>query len=129
MSIVSKSQIIEEKFKVYLNNLYRDFKLGEIKSPIELQYKLFQALTNMYSTINKPVFVPRLANKYPISEDFNNMIYELSQDLTILFNETNNINDSMEQEFNYIDIQRQRIIGNIKNLNSRADKIISKIQL
>ncbi len=122
MSILlsTKTKILEERMKLHLIPLQQEVRNGSIQSPIELYYKLHEALQNIYLTMDKPSFTIREAKGAPISSDYNMMIEEAIEDLSSLYSELGNLAKAIIVEFKNIEIQRSNIQGKIKTLNNRV---------
>lgn len=129
MSILlsTKSKLLEERLKIHLKELYQKQLRGEIKSPVDLQYELYQTMQKAYLNIGKPSFTVQQAEGYPESGKYNSMMKDIAEDLGFMYAECSELGETIETEFKNIEIQRQGLKGKINSLAARVKSLVAQV--
>jgi|GEM_PF-2791984 len=87
------------------------FENGTIQSEPRLIEAVFQAFQEFFTTMGKPNMIPRYAPEEgpPWSEDYNQMMQEIRQDLELLFQEIDILGKTLYTDFNHNMIQHEMI--------------------
>ncbi len=115
---VSTSKILDNKIGQYLQKLQSiNFTTEE-----KLLSELNSLLGSFYRTIDGPNFIPvyPLADNAPYAEDYNKNFQAILDDLTIIFNEYENMETVVLGNFNYI-------TSRLNRLNVTLNKTFSKL--
>jgi hypothetical protein len=127
LQIANKSRLIEEKSKLLLDDLMKQYQQGTIKTPTELQYRLFIALEDLYTQIGKPTMQERLAWGPPSSEDYNTTMVEVYNDIKTLFSESDTMGKALIESFEQVELDRQILNWQMNDIKDRLKDINLKM--
>lgn len=111
------SKILDRQ-RAYLYGKARE-KMGDVKTEVELQMYVDEAITLYYKTLGNPLFQARKAEdgQLPFIEEYEENNKEIDEDLSILFAELNIITTYLVEYFNYAQAEQKRITGIIQGIN------------
>lgn len=109
--IKNNSQLLYLQARQIFEKAKVKFEDGTIKSEPKLVESVFNAFQEFFTSMGKPNMVPRYAPEDgpPWSEDFNDMMNEIRQDLELLFQEADILGRSLYSDFNHNMIQHEII--------------------
>lgn len=127
LQIANKSKLVEEKSKLLLDTLMKQYQQGQIKTPTELRYRLFVALEDLYTQIGKPTMQKRLAWGPPSSEDYNQTIIEIYNDIKTLLSESDTMSKALAESFEQVEIERQILSWQMNDVKDRLKDVNLKM--
>ena len=122
-----QSQLLKNKLDALAKLLKETTASSSAYSQERVLSEAFKTLTNFYKDITGPKFDPReiLPGDGPDPEDHNKNLTDVSDDLTILFKELENLEAAVLQNFNYFTSENNRLQGKVKVVSSKvADYIL-----
>jgi hypothetical protein len=105
--IKNNSQMLYLEAKYQFENAKKKFEDGSIKTETTLIQTVFQSFQDFFVSIGQPRMIPRYAAEDgpPWSEDYNNMMDEIRQDLELLYQEVDILGRSLYTDFNHNMVQ------------------------
>lgn len=128
LQIANKSQLIEERTRLILQELLKRYKQGEIKTEAELQYLLIRALEDLYTKVGKPTMQQRLAWGAPSSADYNDTMNEVYNDVQTLFTESKAMEAAIQESFEQVELERQILSWQTNDIKDRLQDIQLKME-
>lgn len=124
LMIKKRIQVIKARMTEILRSLASDFERGHIKSPAELQHKVYHAIQAFYESIGNPTFKQIEAWGPPYSDDHNLMMQQISTDLFTLYDELKYITNDIKINFEQVELERQSFTKRI----SEVETILRRIE-
>lgn len=128
LQIANKSKLIEEKSQLLLGDLIKQYQQGEIKTVTELQYRLFIALEDLYTQIGKPTMQKRLAWGPPMSDEYNQTMIEVYNDIKTLFSESKGMSVAVQESFEQVELERQMMNWQMNDIKDRLKDVGLKME-
>lgn len=127
LQYTNKSTLIDQLVLQMFSDIQTDFNNGEIKTEKELFYRLKEAIQRLQSTLSRPNFKPRLADKLPILEDYHEMIEEILIDTQYLLSDCVSINQSLLQSSAEQEEKRTMYVNELRYLTQKINKLKEKL--
>lgn len=118
-----KSEILEKQAQ-YLFTKARE-KLGETASETEVSALVAETIRRYYTNLGRPLLIQRQAESghLPFIEEYNQMIDEITEDISILFGEIQKIGDYLAHIFDYSQTEKTRLQNKIRGLNGLVNDL------
>ena len=129
LQYTDKSKTIDNKLALMLSEVEHEYQNGVIRTETEYYYKIKTVITNFYKSLNKPSLKFRPAVFAPISQDYNSMITEASQDMQYIINDCQSLSQSVSQSFTDAELNRTMLLNEMNYLIQKVDSIIENIAL
>lgn len=129
MQYLNKTKTIDAKCEIIINKILVQYSNGEIKTELEMLYKLKHALKEFYSSVGKPTFKATSAKGTPVSFHFNVMIEKAYNDLEIMINECKGMSTAIESSFVDIELSRKMLSNKINYIDKKLNDIKNKITI
>lgn len=123
LQIKNRTAVIKEKMTAIMRTIAKDYDAGRIKSPAELQHRVYQDLKAFYASIGKPTFQPKLAWGPPYSSDHNTMMKQLQDDLVTLYSEAIYMTQDLSDNFQQVELERQGFDNRLQKLTDELKGI------
>ena len=109
--IKNNSKLLYLQARQLFEEAKEKFEDGTIMSERRLIDSVFNAFQEFFTSMGRPNMIPRYAPEQgpPWSEDYNNMMNEIRQDLELLFQEVDILGQSLYTDFNHNMIQHEII--------------------
>lgn len=116
--IKNNSQMLYLQARQLFERAKQKFEDNSIQSEPKLIASVFNSFQEFFTSVGKPNMVPRFAPEGgpPWSEDFNQMMIEIKQDLELLFQEMDIIGRSMYTDFNHNTVQHEILNNQYENI-------------
>lgn len=128
LQLINKSKILEDKAKRITEDILYDVKRKNISNQSEVLYRVYLAMKTFYESVGKPLMTPRLALDAPSSEDYNNTMKEIKQDITCIDEECTNLQSALNQFYSQMEIDQLAISNMITNTKKSIKKARFKIE-
>ncbi|WP_067923584.1 vWA domain-containing protein [Alicyclobacillus shizuokensis] len=117
------SQMLYLQAKYQFEKAQQAFQDGTIKTEKGLIQAVFKAFQDFFLSLGKPMLTPRYAvdGGPPISDDYNQMMQEILQDLTLLYQEVDILGRGLYTDFNYNQVQAGQ-------LKAKFDEVSDKLK-
>ena len=111
-----KSEILERQADWLFKKAYE--QLGDKATEEEVSALVAETIKRYYTNLGRPLMVKRKAEPghLPFVEEYNDTIDEISEDIAIIFNETEKIGDYLADYFNYAQSEKMRMEQRIRGL-------------
>lgn len=119
--MMSNNMLILSRIKRLYQLQQQDLARGEIPSELDLIERLSTGISDIYRTTNTPLLNPRIAQGAPSSNDYNNMIFEIHEDISQLLHGLKNISESVSALFVSAEQDRHILQNELKTLKSNLD--------
>lgn len=126
--VKKRLEVIKANMVQLLRGLANDYRQGRIKSPAELQHKVYTQLQTFYESIGEPTFTPVEAWGPPYSKDHNQMIQQILQDFNTLYAEAINLTEDLSKNFEQVSVERDSFDKRIIELESLHSQIESSLK-
>lgn len=112
-----KSKLFEKHADYLFEKMYEQLK--DTMSESEVQAIIAQAIQDYYVNLGRALFTPRKAEPghLPFIEDYNNSVEEISKDISVLYEETEEIGSYLADYFNYAQSEKMRVKYRIRGLS------------
>lgn len=116
--IKNNSQMLYLQARQMFERAKKKFEDNSIQSEPKLIASVFNSFQEFFTSVGKPNMVPRFAPEGgpPWSEDFNQMMLEIKQDLELLFQEMDIIGQSLYTDFNHNTVQHEILNNQYENI-------------
>ncbi|CUB50858.1 hypothetical protein BN2127_JRS10_00375 [Bacillus subtilis] len=116
--IKNNSQMLYLQARQLFERAKQKFEDNSIQSEPKLIASVFNSFQEFFTSVGKPNMVPRFAPEGgpPWSEDFNQMMIEIKQDLELLFQEMDIIGRSLYTDFNHNTVQHEILNNQYENI-------------
>jgi len=128
LQIKTRITVIKEKMKTILRNLSRSYESGDIKSPSELQHRVYKELQEFYDSIGKNTFKPVKAWGPPYSADHNGMIKQMRDDFMTLYAEVILMTSDLANNYEQVELERQSFLARLTKVDSLIKSIDGNIR-
>lgn len=129
LQYTDKSESIDERLKLILNEINNDYNSGIIKSETEYYYRIKTALTGFFRTLNKPMFQFREAGMIPNANDYNSMINEAVSDISYLIADCQMLGKKIMQSYASATLGKEMIQGEVSYLSKMIEQIRESISI
>ena len=129
LQYTDKSKTIDEKLNSLLNEISYDYNNGKIRTETEYYYRIKNALSIFYQTLDKPSFKFRPASTTPISQDYNSMISESCEDMKYIINDCMNLSNTITRSYSDAKLSRDMMTNELSYLAKKIDSIGQGIAL
>jgi hypothetical protein len=121
--IKNNSKLLYLQARQLFERAMAKFEDGTIKSEPKLVEAVFNSFQEFFTSMGKPNMIPRYAPEEgpPWSEDYNNMMQEIRQDLELLFQEVDILGRTLYTNFNHNMIQHEII-------NKQFEQVLDKMR-
>lgn len=122
-NLTIKSDILERQADYLFDKAYE--ALGETASEAEVSALVAETIQRYYTNLGRPLMLNRKAEAghLPFIEDYNHTIEEVTEDVAILFSETEKIGDYLSDYFNYAQSEKMRIQQRIRGLSGLTNDL------
>lgn len=112
-----KSEILERQAQYLFDKIYE--QLGENATKETVSALVTDVIKRYYTNLGRPLLLKRKAEEghLPFIEEYNESIEEITEDISILFNETEKIGDYLSDYFNYAQSEKMRVQHRIRGLS------------
>ena len=123
------SRLLYLQARYHFEKAMKKFESGQIKNEPQLIQTVFQSFQSFFTEMGKPHMIPRYAEEEgpPWSEDYNNMMDEIKEDLILLFEEIDILGRSLYSHFNHnvmqediVEMEYQGVLDKLKDLEMYA---------
>lgn len=114
---INKSNIMSKKAQAIYDDIIKNNQ-NNITHNIIPYYETVHALSNFYNSLGKPLYSPIYAKFMPISDDYNNMMTNIYNDIDLLESDYINMYDTINNSFTNINILRNTFNNKIQYINS-----------
>ena len=129
LQYTDKSKTIDNKLSLILSNIEYDYNNGNIRTETEYYYRIKNAISQFYNSLNKPSFTYRPATFVPVSKDYNSMINEAYLDMQYIIYDCKELTENIEQSFEDAELSRNMMLNEIKYLTQEVDNVAQNIKL
>ncbi|MDK2600662.1 hypothetical protein QO179_24520 [Bacillus stercoris] len=118
-----KSEILEKQAEYLFEKAYEI--LGESATDQEVSSLVAETIQRYYTTLGRPLLLQRKAEKghLPFVEEYNQSVEEITEDISILYGETEKIGDYLADYFNYAQSEKQRVQQRIRGLTGLVNDL------
>lgn len=119
----SNSKMLYLQAKNLFDQAKTAFEDGTIKTQTQLIQNVFRSFEDFFTSVGKPSMIPRYAPEDgpPWSEDYNDMMDEIKEDLEILFEEIDSIGQALYTDFNHNMVQQDL-------LTQKFEEVVDKMK-
>lgn len=128
LQIKRRLDVVKNKMTELLRHLASQMEQGVIKSPSELQQRVYHDLQAFYESIGKSSFKQTKAWGAPYSSDHNDMTAQILEDLFTLYAEINNMTEDIKANYEQVELERQSFTKRIDEIQSLVKNVSMKIQ-
>jgi hypothetical protein len=118
-----KSDILERQADFLFQKAYE--ALGGAATEAEVNALVADTIKRYYVNLGRPLLVKRKAEEghLPFIEDYNDSTEEITEDLAILYNETEQIGQYLSDYFNYAQSEKMRIEQRVRGLTGLVNDL------
>lgn len=118
-----KSEILERQADYLFEKAYEI--LGDTATEHEVSALVADTIQRYYINLGRPLLLKRKAEEghLPFVEDYNDSVGEITEDISILFNETEKIGDYLSDYFNYAQSEKMRVQHRIRGLSGLVNDL------
>lgn len=122
-NLTIKSDILEKQAEYLFEKAYE--KLGDTASEAEVNALVADTIKRYYVNLGRPLMLQRKAEEghLPFVEEYNDSIEEATEDISIIFNETEKIGDYLAEYFNYAQSEKMRVQQRIRGLTGLVNDL------
>ena len=122
-NLTIKSEILEKQADYLFERAYE--QLGDTASEAEVNALVADTIKRYYTNLGRPLMLKRRAEEghLPFVEDYNDSIEEATEDISIIFNETEKIGDYLSEYFNYAQSEKMRVQQRIRGLTGLVNDL------
>jgi hypothetical protein len=124
LMIKKRIEVVKETMTAILRRLSSEYERGEIKSPAELQHRVYHSLQKFYESIGFPTFHQIHAWGPPYSSDHNQMMQQILTDIDTLYGEIQYMTEDIRGNFEQVELERQSFTKRI----SEVETILRRIE-
>lgn len=119
--IADRSKLLKSKLDLLSSKLQKSLKSGELQTKEAFLFEAIKVLNEFYRSMNDPKLQVGLvrADDYPDPSIYNQLWSDLLDDLTIIFQEMENIESLTIANFNFVTTEANRLVTRIKNVASK----------
>lgn len=128
LQIKRRLDVVKNRMNEILRHLASQAEQGAIKTPAELQQKVYHELQAFYDSIGKSTFKPIEAWGAPYSSDHNLMTKQILDDLYTLYAEVGNMTTDIAASYEQVELERQSFTKRIDEIESLVKNVSMKIQ-
>lgn len=132
MSITSymqnKTTMINKRCSDLINEIYKEYKSGELSTELDYIYKARNTVKEFYSSIGKPSFKFTKAISTPISSHYNHMVTKAYNDIELSILETNSLAKAIKLSYDEMESNIFTYSSIIKKTNSKLTVIENNIK-
>lgn len=129
IELIDKSSIIKSKVRDIYSSINKDLLSGIIKDRTEMFMKFHDEVTKFLSSFVYPEFRYREMHKIPISSDINDMIQELYNDLSRLYNSTAENSSILDTAFERVLVEKDMLLSMSNVINKKINDIENDISV
>lgn len=127
LEIQNSSKMIQSRVDALFGAILDDYRRGNIKSKVDLQYRLFVAMQQFYNNIGKPTLEIKPVWGPPVSADWNTMMQQAYDDIATVMSECDLIATGINESFTQIETQRKSWSQDIQKMKDLMADIEHKI--
>lgn len=118
-----KSEILERQADYIFRKAQQ--KLGKDVSEQEVAALAAETIRRYYTNLGRPLTIKRYAESghLPFIEEYNDLIEEMTEDISILFNEVENIGDFLSDYFNYAQSEKARVQHRVRGMTGLVNDL------
>lgn len=118
-----KSEILERQAEYLFEKAYEE--LGDTATEQEINALVAETIKRYYVNLGRPLLVKRKAEEghLPFVEDYNQSVDEITQDVSVIFNETEKIGNYLADYFNYAQSEKMRVQQRIRGLSGLTNDL------
>lgn len=126
--MLNKTNMINKRCEELVDDIYREYKSGELSSELDYVYKAKNTIKDFYSTIGKPSFELNKAISTPTSSHYNHMINKAYNDIELVITETNLLNDTISTSYDEMKSYTDTYSSIIKKIDNKLDVVENNIR-
>lgn len=119
LQYANKTTVIDQMTTSIIEDLFYQYKTGDIRTETELFYRIKLELERFYQNLHKPSFEFRAAVSTPVSSDYNQMIEEAIRDVRCLITDCQSLGDSLNNSFVEAEVSRQLFTSELKYISQK----------
>jgi hypothetical protein len=123
--IKKRIEVVKNRMLQILRQLANDYERGTIKSPAELQHRVYRELNNFYESIGTPTFKQIKAWGPPYSADHNKMLQQVLTDINTMYEEIVHLTDDLSSNFEQVEMERQSFSKRIIDIETLLGQVRS----
>lgn len=118
-----KSEIMQKQSDFLFERAYN--LLGDTATPEEVSSLVAETIRRYYMNLGTPLMIKRHAehDHLPWIEDYNDTLIEITEDVSILFDETKNMGDYLSEYFNYAQSEKERLLQRVRGISGLANDL------
>ena len=118
-----KSQILERQADFLFDKAYEI--LGDLATEQEISALVADTIKRYYINLGRPLMLKRKAEEghLPFIEDYNDALDEITEDISIIFGETENMGDYLADYFNYAQSEKMRVQQRVRGLGGLVNDL------
>lgn len=116
-NIQLKSEVMQDQAEFLFNRAYD--LLGDTATPEEVSSLVAETIRRYYMDLGSPLLVKRYAERdhLPWIEDYNDSVIEITEDVSILYKDTENMANYLSEYFNYAQSEKDRLMQRIRGVS------------
>lgn len=127
LEIQNSSKMIQSRVDALFGVILDDYRRGNIKTKVELQYKLFVAMQQFYNNLGKPTLDVKPLWGPPVSSDWNTMMQQSYNDIATIMSECDLMATGVNESFAQIETQRKSWAQDIQKMKDHMADIEHRI--
>lgn len=118
-----KSEIMQKQADFIFQRAYD--LLGDTASLEEVSSLVSETIRRYYMNLGGPLMIKRYAERdhLPWIEDYNDTLIEMTEDISILFGETENMGDYLSEYWNYAQSEKERLLQRIRGISGLTNDL------
>lgn len=127
----NESRLLYLQAKYQFDKAMKKFEDGSIKSEPQLIQTVFESFQDFFTQMGKPNMISRYVSEGgpPWSEDYNNMMEEIKEDLEILYQELDILGKSLFTSFNHNIMQNEILEKEYENVYDQLKDLETYVNL
>ena len=124
--IRNNSRVLLKQAQDLLNSIGNDIREQKLTTVSDVMRRMLEGLRQFFTELGAPTMKKRYApiDGPPWSDDYNQTMTEIHNDLTTAFQETDLLADSIVSHYNYSEIQREYLLNRLKRARERLDDFV-----
>lgn len=127
LQIQNKSQLLYDKAYSILQEMRKEYEEGKIQTEVEYLHRIYSTFQDFYYSIGKPTMTVRKAWGPPSSDDYNQMLHEIYNDIATLYLENEHLAKALEESFRQIEVDRLNLNHQVERLEEKVSQIETKM--
>lgn len=126
--LANKSNMITKRCEELVDEIYTEYKSGELTTELDYMYKAKNTIKDFYSNIGKPSFEYSKAISTPISNHYNHMVNKAYNDINLSILETEALYEAIKTSFDEVESNVATYSGIVKKVDSELNVIENNIK-